>query len=164
GDLGVFNEALAARYGTPRDLDDYSLKAQLMAYEGIRAMFEGYSRNKYRATGVIQWMLNYAWPSMIWHLYDHYLRPGGGYFGAKKACQPLHPLYGYDDQSIWLVNSRYQPSPGLTVTAAVYDLDGSERGSGTVRVDAPADSTQRVLPIPASVADGGPVAFLRLAV
>ena len=28
-------------------------------YEGIRAMFEGYSRNKHRtATGVIQWMLN----------------------------------------------------------------------------------------------------------
>ena len=56
-----------------------------MNYEGIRAMFEAYSRNKYSSTGVIQWMLNNAWPSNIWHLYDYYLRPGGGYFGAKTG-------------------------------------------------------------------------------
>ena len=68
-------------------------KAQVMAYEGERAMFEAFGRNKYTSTGVIQWMLNNAWPSMIWHLYDYYLRPGGSYFGAKKACEPLHVQY-----------------------------------------------------------------------
>ena len=77
------------------------LKSQLQTYEGVRAMYEAYSRNKYTSTGVIQWMLNNAWPSMIWHLYDFYLRPGGGYFGAKKAMEPLHPVYGYDDHSVW---------------------------------------------------------------
>ncbi len=30
----------------------------------------GYSRNKYESTGIIQWMLNNAWPEMVWHLYD----------------------------------------------------------------------------------------------
>jgi exo-1,4-beta-D-glucosaminidase len=79
-----------------------------MAYENIRAMFEAYSRNKYTSTGVIQWMLNNAWPSMIWHLYDYYLRPGGGYFGAKIALEPLHPLYGYDDHAIYVVSSQYE--------------------------------------------------------
>ena len=49
-----------------------------MAYDGERAMFEAYARNKYDSTGVIQWMMNNAWPSLIWHLYDYYLRPGGG--------------------------------------------------------------------------------------
>ncbi len=34
-------------------------------------MFEAFGRNKYVATGVMQWMLNNAWPSMIWHLYDY---------------------------------------------------------------------------------------------
>eukprot|EP01045_Picozoa_sp_COSAG04_P011524 COSAG04_NODE_743_length_10649_cov_26.557820_9_plen_30_part_00 len=29
-------------------------------------MFEAYSRNKYNATGLIQWMLNSAWPSNMW--------------------------------------------------------------------------------------------------
>ena len=66
-------------------MEDFAAKSQIMAYEGIRAMFEAYSRNKYRSTGVIQWMLNNAWPGLIWHLYDYYLRPGGGYFGAKIA-------------------------------------------------------------------------------
>ena len=56
-------------------------------------MFEAYSRNKYASTGVIQWMLNNAWPSLIWHLYDYFLMPAGGYFGTKKACEPVHAQY-----------------------------------------------------------------------
>ncbi len=50
--------------------------AQTMEYDSERAMFEAYSKNKYVSTGVIQWMLNNAWPSMIWHLYDYYLDAG----------------------------------------------------------------------------------------
>ena len=65
-----------------------------------------------RATGVIQWMLNNAWPSMIWHLYDYYLRPGGGYFGTKKACEPLHVQYSYDDRSVVVVNDRQEACHG----------------------------------------------------
>ena len=84
-DIHVFTDALNARFGPPPAPRTTRVKSQLMTYEGIRAMFEAYSRNKYTSTGVIQWMLNNAWPSMIWHLYDFYLRPGGGYFGAKKA-------------------------------------------------------------------------------
>ena len=100
-----------------------------MNYEGIRAMFEAYSRNKYTSTGVIQWMLNNAWPSNIWHLYDYYLRPGGGYFGAKRAMESLHPLYSYDDHSVYVVNSRYRDARGLKLTTKVYNLDASEKFS-----------------------------------
>ena len=84
-DIHVFTDALNARFGPATSAEDYALKSQLQTYEGVRAMYEAYSRNKYESTGVIQWMLNNAWPSMIWHLYDFYLRPGGGYFGAKKC-------------------------------------------------------------------------------
>lgn len=56
-----------------------------MAYDGERAMFEAYGRCKYQSTGVIQWMLNNGWPSMMWHLYDYYLQPAAGYFGTKGA-------------------------------------------------------------------------------
>jgi exo-1,4-beta-D-glucosaminidase len=119
-----------------------------MTYEGVRAMFEAYSRNKYNSTGVIQWMLNNGWPSMIWHLYDYYLRPGGGYFGAKKAMQPLHPVYGYDDQSVWLVSSQYQDVKNLKLTAKLLNLDMSEKFSKEVSLDAPADSTRKVLTLP----------------
>ena len=68
--VNVFTAALEGRYGKAKGLDDYVRKSQLMTYEGERAMFEAYGRNKYDATGVIQWMLNNAWPSIIWHLYD----------------------------------------------------------------------------------------------
>ncbi len=106
----------------PRASADYARKAQALTYEGQRAMFEAYGRNKYTSTGVIQWMLNNAWPSLIWHLYDYYLRPGGGYFGTKKACEPLHVQYSYDDRSVVVVNDLQTPFCGLKVSAQVFDL------------------------------------------
>jgi exo-1,4-beta-D-glucosaminidase len=160
-DLHVYTDALTARYGKAETLEDYSLKAQLMNYEGIRAMFEAYSRNKYTSTGVIQWMLNNAWPSMIWHLYDYYLRPGGGYFGAKRAMEPLHPLYSYDDHSVWVVSSRYDDVPRLKLTTKIYNLDMTEKFSQESSVDAAADSTNKVLTLPV-LTDASPVYFLVL--
>ena len=146
--LQVYTEALSARYGKADTLEDYVLKAQLMNYEGIRAMFEAYSRNKYTSTGVIQWMLNNAWPSNIWHLYDFYLRPGGGYFGAKRAMEPLHPLYSYDDRSIYVVSSLYDDVKGLKLTTKVYNLDMSEKFSQESNLDAAADTSNKVLTLP----------------
>ena len=147
--IQVYTTALNTRYGTANSVEDYALKAQLMNYEGIRAMFEAYSRNKYSSTGVIQWMLNNAWPSNIWHLYDYYLRPGGGYFGAKRAMEALHPIYSYDDHSVYVVSSQYyEDASGLKLTTKLYNLDASEKFSQDTAVDAPADSTNKVLTLP----------------
>ena len=159
--LNVFTEALNNRYGKAENVQDYAFKSQLMAYEGIRAMYEAYSRNKYESTGVIQWMLNNAWPSMIWHLYDYYLRPGGGYFGAKKAMEPLHPVYSYDDHSVWVVSSQYTDAPGLKLTAKIFNLDMTEKFSQEATVTAAADSTNKVFAIP-EVQGLSPTYFLRL--
>jgi exo-1,4-beta-D-glucosaminidase len=147
-DIDVYADALNRRYGTATSMEDFARKAQLMNYEGSRAMFEAYSRNKYKSTGVIQWMLNNAWPSLIWHLYDYYLRPGGEYFGAKKACEPLHPLYSYDDHSIWVVNSSYEDVQKLRLTARVYNLDLTEKYSHQAVLDAAADSSSNVFLLP----------------
>ena len=162
-DIHVFTDALSARYGKADNVEDYALKSQLMAYEGIRAMYEAYSRNKYTSTGVIQWMLNNAWPSLIWHLYDYYLRPGGGYFGAKAGMQPLDPIYGYDDRSIWLVSSEYRDANNLKVTAKVYNLDMSEKFSQEETINASADSTSKIFALP-DIQGLSPTYFLRLTV
>jgi len=66
---------------------------------------------------------------MIWHLYDYYLRPAGGYFGAKRALEPLHPVYGYDDHSVWVVSSQYEDAKGLKLITKVYNLDMTEKFS-----------------------------------
>jgi exo-1,4-beta-D-glucosaminidase len=159
----VFSDALNARYGKADSAEDFTYKSQLMAYEGVRAMFEAYSRNKYSATGVIQWMLNNAWPSTIWHLYDYYLRPGGGYFGAKKALQALDPVYGYDDHSVWLVSSQYSDAKGLKLEARVLNLDGTQKFSRDASLDAAADSTTRVFELP-QIEGLSPAYFLDLRV
>jgi exo-1,4-beta-D-glucosaminidase len=147
--LNVFTEALNHRYGPSNSAAEYSMKSQIQAYEAHRAMMEAYGRNKYTSTGIIQWMLNNAWPSMIWHMYDWYLRPGGSYFGVKKACEPLHVQYSYDDRSIVVVNSLYQPFPDLKVSAKIYDLDMSEKFSKDAQVSVGPDSSTRVFALPA---------------
>jgi exo-1,4-beta-D-glucosaminidase len=149
-DLARFTQALEARYGPATSAEDYARKAQALTYEGQRAMFEGYGRNKYRSTGVIQWMLNNAWPSMIWHLYDYYLRPGGGYYGTKKACEPVHVQFSYDDRSVVVVNDEQRPHQGLEVTARLLNLDLSEVFADEAQIDVPADAVVRALTVPRS--------------
>jgi exo-1,4-beta-D-glucosaminidase len=156
--IQTFTDALTKRYGAASGIDDYAMKAQVLSYEGERAMFEGYARNKFSSTGVIQWMLNNAWPSMIWHLYDYYLRPGGGYFGTKKACEPVHVQYSYDDRSIVVVNNTAAPVAGV-VLIHVVNLDGAVQQSRTVNVSAPPDSSTRVFTLDPPAA---PVYFLDL--
>src|SRR5260370_179912 len=118
--IDVFTDGLNRRYGPASSLDDYERKAQAMAYDGQRAMFEAYARNKYTSTGVIQWMLNNAWPSLIWHLYDYYLVPAGGYFGTKKACEPVHVQYSYHDNPVAVINGTYETPKGSKVSAKIF--------------------------------------------
>jgi len=146
--INRFTAALAARYGAIGGLDDFLWKAQAAAYEGERAMFEAYGRNKYTATGVIHWMLSNAWPSLIWNLYDYYLRPHAGYFGTKKACEPLHVQYSYDDSSIIVVNGAAAPVPGLRVSATVYNFNLSEKFHHKITVDVPADASLHAFALP----------------
>lgn len=146
--LDVFTKALSKRYGSTKSAEEYARKSQVQAYETHRAMMEAYGRNKYTSTGIIQWMLNNAWPKTIWHLYDWYLRPGGSYFGIKKACEPLHVQYSYDDRSVVVVNSYYRGFPGTKITARIYNLDMFEKFSRTITIDIPADSSQRIFALP----------------
>ncbi|MGE5360151.1 MAG: glycoside hydrolase family 2 protein [Bacteroidales bacterium] len=163
-DLALFTAALEGRYGKATSAEDYARKAQALAYEGERAMFEAFGRNKYISTGVIQWMLNNAWPSMIWHLYDYYLRPGGGYFGTKAACEPLHVQYSYDDRSIAVVNDTLVPHRGLTVSAKIFDVNLAEKFSQEAKADVDADAVLRVMTLPPPDASWRSTYFVRLAV
>lgn len=144
----LFDSALAARYGQPRDLEDYVWKAQLACYEAERAMFEAYTRRKYRATGVIQWMLNNAWPSLIWHLWDHSLRAGGGYFGAKKACEPLHIQFDDGENTISVVSDLGEATPLLTARARLLDLQLNEVFRHEQQLCVPADGVVTLCQLP----------------
>jgi exo-1,4-beta-D-glucosaminidase len=146
--INLFSHALEMRYGKPKDLADLIWKSQAMSYEGQRAMFEAYGRNKYRATGIVQWMLNNAWPSLIWHLYSYDLRPAGGYFGSKIALEPVHVQFSYDDRSVVVVNSTQKPRSGLKVMAKLYDISGAEKFSREATLDLAADGVAKSISIP----------------
>jgi exo-1,4-beta-D-glucosaminidase len=126
-------------------------------------MFEAYARNKYTSTGVIQWMLNNAWPSMIWHLYDYYLRPGGGYFGTKKACEPLHAQFAYNDRGVDVVNDLQESFAGLKVEAELLNLDGTSKWKNAASVDVGPDKVARAFVVP-KPKDLSTTHFLRLRV
>jgi exo-1,4-beta-D-glucosaminidase len=147
-DLKRYTDALNRRYGPSNSMEEYSLKSQAAAYEGERAMFEAYVRNKYTSTGIIQWMLNNAWPSMIWHLYDWYLMPSGGYFGAKKGNELLHVQYSEDDNGVYVTNGLYQSFGNMKVRAQVLNLDMAVKFEKEASLDVAPDSSARVLTIP----------------
>nr|WP_107469844.1 exo-beta-D-glucosaminidase [Streptomyces mangrovisoli] len=157
GTLKVYDDALTGRYGAPSGLADYVRKAQLAQYEAVRAQFEAYRRNATDAhrpsTGVIHWMFDSGWTSLHWQLVDRYLDQGGAYFGAKKAGEPLHVQYAYDDRSVVVVNDRHAPAAGLTVRAALFAPDGTRRyDAAATGVTVAGDGAHRTaLTLPAKV-------------
>jgi exo-1,4-beta-D-glucosaminidase len=156
-----FNEAMNKTYGPPSDLEDYEKKAQAMAYDGERAMFEAYAKNKYDSTGVIQWMMDNAWPSIIWHLYDYYLQPAGGYFGTKKACEPLHIQFSYDDRSVIAVNGFEESRKDLKAGVTVLDANLKRIFNREVPINLDPDSVKFITTIPEFSADPN-VYFVKL--
>ena len=122
-----FDTALSKRYGSPKSLADYVAKSQLENYDNVRAQFEAHNARMDAvrpSTGVIYWMLNNAWPSLHWHLYDYFLNPAGAYFGAKKANEPVHIQYSYDTREIMLINHTLDGEHALQAIIRVRSLDG----------------------------------------
>lgn len=150
--LVPLNQALTQRYGPISSLRDFVVKAQLDNYENVRAQFEAFNAHMDAAdpsTGVIYWMLNNAWPSLHWHLYDYYMNPAGAYFGAKKANEPLHIQYAYDSNAIVLVNHTLADAHGLQAHVRVRDLDGSIRYEKRLPgIELPGNHTQPLETLP----------------
>jgi len=117
-----FNE----RYGGAENVKEFAYKAQMANYEAVRPMFEAFEVNRPNATGVIQWMLNSAWPGMLWQLYDWYLMPNGAFYGTKNACRPLNIIYNYKDGDIYLSNEYYKNFNNLVAEIRVLNTTGME--------------------------------------
>ena len=153
--LKLFGSALSGRYGAPANLQDYVRKAQLAQYENVRAEYESHSRNYTDAanpsTGLIYWMLNSGWTSLHWQLFDTYLDQNGAYYGVKKANEPLHVQYSYDNKSVVVVNQNHAAASNLTVSVKLYNIDGTEKfNQGKANLSVPGDGGKaQALTIPA---------------
>ena len=133
----------------PTNLDNYLLKADLQQYEAIRPMFEAFRVNRSKATGVIQWMLNSAWPSFYWQLYDYYLLPTSAYYATRKANAPLQIVYDYGNHNLYLVNETLEKLTKLKARIRLVDLNGKELLSEERMVSSEENSTLKIFILPA---------------
>ena len=124
--LDRYRKALSARYGESSGVEEFAYKSQVSNYEVMRPMFEAFVAHKPVSTGLIQWKLNSAWPDLIWQLYDTYLQPNGSFYAVRKACTPLHAIYRYGFDDIYLGNEDLNDAEGLTVKIRVFDLKSKE--------------------------------------
>lgn len=124
--LDRFREALNERYGESNSVEEFAFKSQVSNYELMRPMFEAFIAHKPKSTGLIQWMLNSAWPELYWQLYDTYLQPNGSFYAVKKACNPIHAIYRYGFDDIYLANEDLQDAENLTVKIRAYDIHSDE--------------------------------------
>jgi len=112
-------------YGTAVSLEDFCKKAQLLNVETTKAMYEAWNDHMWKdATGMLIWMSQSAYPTMIWQTYDYYYDLTGAYFGAKTACEPIHIQWNAASNSIKVINNKPYALKGLTAEAMIYNMDG----------------------------------------
>ncbi|HTI93837.1 MAG TPA: discoidin domain-containing protein [Puia sp.] len=146
-----YDESITREYGSPTGIEDYCRKAQLLNVETNKAMFEGWQDNiGDDASGLMTWMSQSAYPSMVWQTYDYYYDLTGAFWGAKKACEPLHIQWNPVSNAIKVVNTTGAGVSGLTAVADVYNMDGTLAKAYSVSggVDAPAYSATECFVLP----------------
>ena len=164
GEVQPFMEALAAEYGEATSLDDFSRKAQMLNYVGHRAMFEGLNAHLWKpASGRLMWMSHPAWPSTEWQLYTSDYDAHASYYGAKKACEPVHVQLNLDDRRVLVVDNTFSPIAGARVTAEIVDLSGRRVATQRATVQAAANAATEAFVLDETRAKGLPVYFVHLA-
>lgn len=120
-----YDESINLRYGKATGIEDYCRKAQFVNIETNKAMYEGWQDRMWEdASGIMTWMSQSAYPSLVWQTYDYYYDLTGAFWGAKKACEPLHIQWNPVTDAVKIVNTTGKDADGLKVSAAVYNLDG----------------------------------------
>jgi len=153
-----FRGRIEASYGGADNVADWVWLAQYVNYEGYRAMFEAQGKNR---MGLLIWMSHPTWPSFVWQTYDYYLEPTAAYFGAKKACEPLHIQWNPVTDNVEVVNYSGGDARGLTAGVELLNMDGAVMWRKTAPLDSAQDSV--ATPIHMQYSDGlTPVHFIRL--
>ena len=153
-----YNKLLAKAFGEPADAREFAKYSQWMCYDGFRAIFESRAEHRY---GLLLWMSHPSWPSMVWQTYDYYYEPLAGYFGSRKACEPLHIFFNPVAKNIQVVDYSAGNHTALKAVAKVLDLNAKELWSNSCTLDINEDQTKVCFPleVPADITG---VYFIRL--
>ncbi len=153
-----FRGQIDKSYGGADNAADWVRLAQYVNYEGYRAMYEAQGAKR---MGLLIWMSHPTWPTFVWQTYDYYLEPTAAYFGAKKACEPLHIQWNPLTDNVEVVNYSGGDARGLTAGVQLLNMDGVVKWERSAPVDSSEDSV--AAPIHIEYPDGlTPVHFIRL--
>lgn len=132
---------MAARYGAPQNLDDLCRKAQMLNYETIRAIYEGFNSRMWNdCSGVVIWMSQPSWPDLLWNFYSWDYAPDACLFGAMKGAEPIHIQMSVPECKVDIINHGAEAIDHATATATIYSLSGQPEQSRKESVDAGADA------------------------
>ncbi|KAK9293196.1 hypothetical protein L1049_021185 [Liquidambar formosana] len=113
-------------YGTPNDLDDFCLKAQLVNYIQYRALLEGWtSRMWSKYTGVLIWKTQNPWTGLRGQFYDHLHDQTAGFYGCRSAAEPIHVQLNLATYFIEVVNTTSEELSNVAIEASVWDMEGA---------------------------------------
>ncbi len=115
-----------AKYGTPKNMEDFAKKAQLVNYNQYRGLIEGFSAHMWDwYTGVIIWKTQNPWTALRGQMYDYYLDPNAGLYGLRTGGEPVHAMYDPVKQNILIVNHGFKAREMLLEVTA-YDINGKK--------------------------------------
>ncbi|MEU6709800.1 glycoside hydrolase family 2 protein [Streptomyces wuyuanensis] len=116
-------------YKQPATLEEFCEQAQAAQYLQYKAMYEGRNAAMWTwYTGGIIWRSAPGWTGLRGQLYDWYLEQTGGYWGVRKAGEPLHPQLNLSNLDIAVVNNTRQTSEPAKLTITVVGGGGGRRG------------------------------------
>ena len=141
-----FGDFMAAvdRYGSPQSMEDFAQKSQFVTYDAWRNMLEAWNSKIWNnTTGLILWMTHPAWPSMIWQTYTYDYETPGSYFGAKKACEPVHIQMNLPNNDIVIINTTLKDHKSVTASVNYVDLQGKILYKKNVKLDAKANGSTK---------------------
>jgi len=145
--LNVLNSAMEGMYGKAENLKDYLRKSHLMNYESTKSMFEAFRVNRTESTGLIQWMLNSAWPSLYWQLYDYYQIPVPAYYGVKTANAPQQLIYNYKDNGIYAVNETLSGVNNLKAVIQGFSFDSKPLYKEEISISLQPDASIKIFEV-----------------
>lgn len=132
----LYVDGIEQKLGPSDNLDDFCRKAQLINYESHRAIFEAWNAKLWNdASGVLLWMSHPAWPSMVWQNYSSNGETAGAYYGAQKACRPLHVQMSLDKFQVDVVNASLKAYGRLKLRLDIYDRTGNKVRSSRFTLD-----------------------------
>lgn len=129
-------------YGTPKDAEDFTRKAQLINYDQYRGLIEGFSAHAWDwYTGVIIWKTQNPWTALRGQMYDYYLDPNACLYGLREAGEMVHAAYNPTAGKVVLINNTGVSRSRLRLTVTAFDMKGRPTGLLGKWVGVPADST-----------------------